>query len=324
MTRQHVIFGSGPLGRAVAREVAASGDRVRLVSRGGPRAMPGVDTVAADLANPREAVAAGAGADVLYHCMNADYGHWPQALPPLMGGFVAAAKASGARAVYGDNLYSYGPVSGSIHEGLPMTYTGRNVRVRTELAEMLLEADRGGKLRVAIGRASDFFGPEVLQSTLGNRVFPALLGGRSVQVLGNPDLPHTFTFIEDFAWALTVLGTGENAVGKVWHVPSAPTISVREMVTLACQLAGVPPRVSVTPSLLIRAMGLVNPTMRAVAEVLYQVERPWVVDHSQFEEAFGTRITPNREAIQRTLNWYREQSAELHGAPRAAASAKRW
>ena len=160
MTRQHVIFGSGPLGRAVARQVAAS-----------------------------------VGADVLYHCMSADCGHWPQALPPLMGGFIAAARAAGARAVYGDNLYSYGPVSGSIHEGLPTTHTGRNVRVRRELAEMLLEADRTGMLRVAIGRASDFFGPEVLQSTLGNRVFPALLGGQSVgplpagAALGRRSLP---------------------------------------------------------------------------------------------------------------------------------------
>ena len=314
MTRQHVVFGSGPLGRAVAREVAALGNRVRLVSRGGPPAMAGVDSVAADLANAREAVAASAGAEVLYHCLNADYGHWPQALPPLMTGFIAAAQATGARAVYGDNLYTYGPVSGPIHEGLPSSRTGRNVRIRTELADRLLEADRAGTLRVAIGRASDFFGPEVLLSTLGNRVFPALLGGRSVQVLGNPDLPHTFTFIEDFAWALTVLGTREEAVGKVWHVPSAPTITVRAMVTQACELAGVPPRISVTPSLLIRAMGLVNPTMRAVGEVLYQVERPWVVDHSQFEAAFGTRVTPNREALQMTLNWYREQGAGLRSA----------
>jgi len=251
--------------------------------------------------------------------MNADYGHWPQALPPLMGGFIAAAQAAGARAVYGDNLYSYGPVSGSVHEGLPATHTGHNVRVRTELAELLLQADRSGTVRAAIGRASDFFGPAVLQSTLGDRVFPAVLGGRSAQVLGNPDLPHTFTFIEDFARALVVLGTRDEALGSVWHVPSAPTVTVRDMVTQACELAGVPARITVAPSLFIRAMGLVNPTMRAVTEVLYQVERPWVIDHSRFETAFGTRVTPHREALQRTLDWYRAQglAGSVAGQPAA-------
>ena len=33
LNRRHVVFGSGPLGRAVAREVAAQGESVRLLSR---------------------------------------------------------------------------------------------------------------------------------------------------------------------------------------------------------------------------------------------------------------------------------------------------
>jgi nucleoside-diphosphate-sugar epimerase len=287
--------------------LAAQGHGVRLVSRRRPQPIANVETLAADVADVRQAVAASAGADVIYHCMSASYAHWPQVLPPLMAGFIAAAQSAGATAVYGDNLYTYGPVSGSIHEGLATTHKGRNVRVRTEVADLLLQADREGRLRAAVGRSSDFYGPEVLLSTFGDRVFAALLGGKRAQVLGNPDLPHTLTFIEDFARALTVLGTRPEACGKVWHIPSAPTATVREMVTQACELAGVPTRISVAPSLFIRAMGLVNPTMRAVAEVLYQAERPWVVDHSRFEAAFGTQVTPHAEALQRTLAWYRGQ-----------------
>jgi hypothetical protein len=173
VTTQHVIFGSGPLGRAVAREPADQGDRVRLVSRGRPQPIAGVETVAADVINPAQAAAASAGAAVLYQCMNADYGHWPKALPPLMNGFIAAANAVGARAVHGDNLYSYGPVSGVFQAGLSATRTGRNVRIRTEL--------------------------------------------------GNPDLPHTFTFIEDFARALGVLGT--HARARAAQAPSWTSVT---------------------------------------------------------------------------------------------------
>ena len=316
MNAEHVIFGSGPLGRAVAAQLSAQGGTVRLVARHTPAPMDGVEMIAADLTDPAQAIAVAQGAGVLYHCLSANYGHWPQLLPPLMTGFIAAAQAAGARAVYGDNLYSYGPVTGPVQEGLASVLSGRNVRVRTELAGRLLTAAGSEGLAVAIGRASDFYGPEVLQSSLGDRVFPALLGSRPVQFLGDPDLPHTFTFIQDFARALIVLGTREEALGKIWHVPSAPTITPREMVIQAAELAGVEPRFSVAPGLMIRALGLVSPTMRSVAEVLYQVERPWVVDHSRFESAFGARVTPHREALISTLDWYRARA----GVPVAAQS----
>jgi nucleoside-diphosphate-sugar epimerase len=41
--------------------------------------------------------------------------------------------------------------------------------------------------------------------------------------------------------------------------------------------------------------------------MLYEFEEPFVVDHSKFEEAFGEQATPLREAIQRTVRWYREE-----------------
>ncbi len=42
---------------------------------------------------------------------------------------------------------------------------------------------------------------------------------------------------------------------------------------------------------------------RAVKETLYQSERPWVVDHSKFARAFGSRPTPHEQAIAETLGW---------------------
>jgi len=39
---------------------------------------------------------------------------------------------------------------------------------------------------------------------------------------------------------------------------------------------------------MIRALGLFNPMMREVAEMLYAWEHAFVVDHSKFERAFGS------------------------------------
>ena len=142
-------------------------------------------------------------------------------------------------------------------------------------------------------------------SIVGERVFAAALAGRPAQVLPDPDTPHTYTFVDDFAAALIVLGEEETALGQVWHVPSAETVTTRRFVQLVFDPAGKPLRLRVAPKLGISLLGLVKPTMRAVKERLYQTERPWVVDHTKFAKAFRATPTPNTEAVQQTLAWYR-------------------
>ena len=214
-------------------------------------------------------------------------------------------KPTGARLVYGDNLYAYGPVETPLAEALPSSATGPNGRLRAELAARLLDAHHAGRVRATIGRASDFYGPRVRLSTVGNRVFAALLREKPAELLGNPDLPHTVSYIDDFAESLVTLGERDEALGEVWHIPSAETLSLRQFVGLVAAQAGRPARVHGVPSWIIRSLSLFNPTLRAVAEQLYQSERPWVVDHSKFADAFGAHPTPHPEAIARTLDWYR-------------------
>jgi nucleoside-diphosphate-sugar epimerase len=170
----------------------------------------------------------------------------------------------------------------------------------------LLEAHRAGTVRATIGRASDYYGPRGRQSQAGERVFMPALRGKPAQVLGNPDLPHTFTYLGDFANGLVTLGTHEEALGQVWHVPSAETVTPREFVELVFEAAGRPAKLSVLPSPLLALLGVVKPTLRAVREQIYQLERPFVVDHSKFAKAFGVQVTPHPEAVPVMLGWFEE------------------
>lgn len=181
---------------------------------------------------------------------------------------------------------------------------GPNGRVRAILADQLMEAHAAGRVRATIGRASDYFGPRGRQSIAGERLFVPALTGKSAQVLGNPDLPHTLTYLPDFGRALVTLGTHQEAIGQVWHVPSAATLSTCEFITLVFEAAGQPPKLRVLPSVLLTAMALVNPTLRAVREQQYQREGPWIVDHSKFASAFDADVTPHREAIAATVAWF--------------------
>jgi len=156
---ENVIFGTGPLGLAVARRLASSGAQVRLVNRSGRADVPkGAEVVAADATDHAASRRACEGAAVVYHCATAAYGRWAEFLPPLMNGIIEGAAAARARLVYGDNLYAYGLVDGPIREDLPYRPVGPNTRARAEVATALMAAHASGKLRATIGRASDFFG----------------------------------------------------------------------------------------------------------------------------------------------------------------------
>jgi nucleoside-diphosphate-sugar epimerase len=305
----HVVLGTGPLGLAVGRHLAKRGDRVRAVNRRGQADLPPeVEVVAGNVAEASEVSRVCLGATVVYHCANPPYARWPQLHPPLMKAVIEGAASAGARLVFGDNLYAYGPADGPLTEDLPYRAPGPNGRTRARIAEALMAAHQAGRVRASIGRGSDFFGPYAHDSTVGDRVFARAVAGKPAQVLGDPDLPHTVTYIDDFARALVTLGEREEAVGEVWHVPNDETVTTRGFVEIVFQEVGRSPGLRAAPGWGLALAGVFNPTLRAVREQLYQSERPWVVDSSKFEKTFGSSATPLPEAIQATVGWFRQHA----------------
>lgn len=302
----HVIFGTGPLGMAVMQELLSRGKRVRIVNRSGRAEVPAaIEVVKADATDPVSTRAACRDAAVIYNCTKPPYTEWPDKFPPIMNGIIDGAQQAGAKLVYADNLYMYGQVNGALTETLPYKATGHKGRTRAQMATTLMEAHTAGKVRVAICRASDFFGPGVLESALGERVFAAAIAGKPAEVLGALDFPHTYTYIDDFARALVTMGEREEALGQVWHSPSAETITTRQFLNMVYAEAGQTPKFRVAPRALVTLLGLFSPTMRELKEMLYTFEQPFVVDHRKYAQAFGDHTTPHAVAIRQTLAWYR-------------------
>lgn len=302
----HVVIGaSGGLGAAVVRALLSRGLSVRGVNRsGGGDAAEGVDWVVADAVKADETRAACKGATVVYHCANAPYTDWPSQFPPMTDNIIEGAAAAGAKLVYADNLYMYGPVVGPMHEELPSSATSSKGKVRAAMARDVLLAHRNGKVRAVIGRASDFYGPGVTSSAMGDRVFGAALKGSSIDLLGDIDAPHTYTFIDDFARDLITLGRRDETLGEVWHTPNAAAISTRQFVQKVIEITKTQPKVRVAPKLLVSVMGIRDPMMREIGEILYQFEDSFVVDDSKFHNAFGEDVTPLDAGIPQTVAWF--------------------
>ncbi len=306
--RLHVVFGTGQVGRTLAACLAGRGLAVRAVARHRPPGLAdGIDWRAADATDPDAASDAAKGAAVVYQCLNAPYTQWPERFPPLQRGVLAAAERTGALLVALENLYGYGPTGGKpMTEDLPLAATTVKGRTRATMTADLLAAADAGRVRVAIGRASDFFGPGVTEgSTLGERVFGNALAGRRADFIGHPDLPHTYSYVPDIAVGLATLGADTRAAGQVWHLPGPATVTTRALLDLVAAEVGHPVGIRSVPKLAVRALGLVNPLMRELAEMSYEFDEPFVLDTSKYEAAFGAAGTPLKAAIAATVAWYR-------------------
>jgi nucleoside-diphosphate-sugar epimerase len=286
---QVVLGGSGGIGGALVRELAARDLEVRAVSRhAAGSAPPGVGKHTADVANPAAAAAACRGAAVVYHCLQPPYHRWAEEFPPLNRSVRDAVAREGAKLVVADNLYMYGPILGPISEGSPQEPASRKGGIRKESADTLLAAHAAGRLRVTIGRASDYYGPGGRNSVTGETVFEAALAGGAVRWPASADQLRSFSYLPDLARALVTLGQSEAADGRAWIIPSAPPLTARALVTLIERELQRDVKLVVTSKLSMRVAGLFIPQARELPDIWYQFAAPFVADGSAFETEFGS------------------------------------
>jgi nucleoside-diphosphate-sugar epimerase len=302
-----VIFGTGPLGRSIMEELVARGKRVRMVNRSGRADVPkGVDVVKADLLKGVGVDEAAAGASVIYQCSNPPYDKWPELFPSLQKSILNVAMRVNAKVVIGENLYMYGDTDGApLTEDLPYLAKTRKGTVRAQMAIDALQMHRDGNVRVVIGRASDYFGPGVLASAMGERVFIPALKGKAASLLGNIDLPHTFSYIGDVGKALVTLGEHDDAFGEAWHLPSPPAISQRAMAEMIFSQLGKEPKTQAAGRWMMTFAGLFVPAAKEIVEMMYEFEKPFIMNSSKFERRFGIPATKTEDAVRNTIEWYR-------------------
>ncbi|MCQ9135646.1 NAD-dependent epimerase/dehydratase family protein [Streptomyces hilarionis] len=314
---KHLIVGAGPIGSAAARLLAARGEEVVVVSRSGAAraaagpadGLPGIRHLRLDATDAAALGELATGAAVLYNCANPAYHRWATAWPPLAAALLAAAERSGAVLATVGNLYGYGAVTAPMTEDTPLAPNSVKGRVRARMWEDALALHRAGRIRTTEIRSSDYIGPHA-ESPLGARVVPRLLAGRGVQVLRSADTAHSWTYTEDAARLLVAVGSEERAWGRPWHVPTNPPRTQREAVADLAEAAGVAPvRVGEVPGLMLTALGVLNPTVRALREVAYQFERPFVMDSEAAVAAFGIEPTPWTEVLNATVDSYRTPAA---------------
>ena len=305
----HVIFGTGPVGCWTARALRGQGKQVRAVNRNGarPDLMPAdVEMVKADASDPAQAREASKGAGVVYQALNPPYHLWNEFFPGLQAGVLGAAKAENARYVSIENLYMYDS-SKPITEDSPIAPVSTKGTLRQKMAEEVMALHSRGEVRTVAIRSSDYYGPGVVGSALGEMVFGNLVGGKKAQISGSAGMLHSFAYIEDVGHAAAVLGTNDTPLGQVWIAPHAPARTQGEMVEEACRVLGTETRVSVVSPFMMRLVGLFVPEARASVEMMYEFTAPFVADSTRIAREFNLSATPIQSGVERTVSWYRDR-----------------
>jgi nucleoside-diphosphate-sugar epimerase len=310
------IIGYGPVGRDTAALLVKRGDALRIVQRSKPPALPdGCTFLSADSTDREATIQACAGVDTVVCCLGFPYDStlWKRVWPVAMANILEGCAASGARLVFCDNLYMYGPQTKPLTEDMPLTTYGRKPAIRAEITRMWLAAHQAGRVRTVAVRAPDFYGPGVPTSVLGAFGVARLLNGQPALMPYPIDQPHDYNYVPDFARALvSLVDAPDDAYGQAWHVPSAqPTRTLRDILTIAAGLIGVAPRITVLPQFLAPVIGLFAKEVGEIVEMRFQWDRPYIVDASKFAARFWSDPTPLEDGLRETIAYYRRRTPPL-------------
>ena len=294
----HIVIGAGPVGAAIARLVAAQGHDVILASRSGAGpSLHGVNRVAVDAADATALGEVTSGASVIYNALNPTAYHaWALEWPPMWIALMKAAERSGAVLATVSNLYAYGTPDGPMHEETPVRPVEEKGRIRAQMWADAEQAHHEGRFRALEVRGSDYIGVGT-ESSL-TRALRSRDQGTPGSGPRQGGLPHSWTHPDDVAALIVAASADETAHGRVWHVPTNPPRTQREVLVELCAAAGAPqPRISETPDLVIRAVGLFDKNAGAAAKVAYQFRHAFVIDDRAARARFGLRPRPWAEIV---------------------------
>jgi NAD dependent epimerase/dehydratase family. len=302
---QTILGANGAIGSVLAKELRNYTDRIRLVSRNSKKVNDKDELFQADVSDDSLIKKAIEGSDVVYLVVGFDYKLkvWQHTWPKCMRTVLDACIANKSKLVFFDNIYMYDKNAiPHMTEDSIVDPPSKKGLVRKEIADMLLHEVKSGKLTALIARSADFYGPDTKTSFLIELVYKNLKKGKRPMWLINPDKKHSFTYTPDAASATALLGNTADAFNQVWHLPTDKNILTgKEMIRLFAEEMKREAKVTVLPMWLLRTLGLFNPLMKEMPEMMYQYDRDYFFDSTKFDKRFDFKTTTYREGVKRII-----------------------
>jgi nucleoside-diphosphate-sugar epimerase len=307
--RKVALFGAaGAIGRSIATALSKAARPYRVVGRSRESLIrsfgqdPMAEIATWDPDEPESVRAAARGVDTIVYLVGVPY--WQFALhPQLMAKTLAGAVAEHVpRFLLIGTVYPYGRARTEKvredHPREPHTFKGR---MRKAQEDLLLEADAACRIKGAVLRLPDFYGPGVDKSFLHGAFVAATQGGVA-NMIGPLDKPHEFVFVPDVGPVVARLIDTPGAWGHVWHLAGAGVTTQQAIVDEIAGQSGRPVKVRAAGKRLLRVMGLFNPLLREMVEMHYLLTEPVIMDDSALQKLIGPIAkTPYPEGVRQSL-----------------------
>lgn len=304
-----VLGASGNVGKLLVPYLSSKGYQVKAVGRTAPKfSEAGVTNIAVDYDSQEELTASCKDSEAVYILIGLEYKSsiWQSEWPSLTERIIAACKANQSKLVFFDNVYSYGLTPGKMTEDSALNAATKKGEVRKIMVSMLLDALNSGDVKVVIAKSADFYGPGITTSVIGDRFFDLILNKGTVEIFGNPDKKHNYTYVNDIAPALEKLATSD-FVGNI-HLPTTTTLTGHEFKTLIEKLTGKSLKLTNLSQNAAWWIGIFMPILRELHEMMYQSENDYDFDSSKIMSLFpDLKITSYEEGFTETLNWYKNK-----------------
>ena len=309
-----ILGARGRFGLAVTRAFAQAGWQVHAQVRPGATGpqIAGVQWLAAQ-PDDTAALAAGAeGATVVVQGLSPVYTHkaWRAEVPRLTQAAIDVSRALGATLMIPASVYNFGEgmpvVLRESTAQLPTTFKGR-MRVASE--QQIMQATQDGRMKAVIIRAGDFFGSGkgswldlVMAKELqkGKFTYPGDFDTRTAWAY-LPDMARTFVKVAQQHERLPAFEnlhfSGQDLTGQDWA--DAMQVIAREEGWTARDAKL---RTSPLSWTMMRALGLVMPTMAAVCEMRYLWRAPYALANGRLQALIGEEPrTPFPQALRAAL-----------------------
>ncbi len=302
---QTILGANGTIGSLLAKELTAYTNHIRLVSRNPKKVNETDELFPLDLSDVSQVDKAIEGSDIVYLLVGFDYKLkvWQDKWPKLMRATIDACIKHNAKLVFFDNVYVYDKTAiPHMTEESTFNPPSKKGVVRKEIADMLLDEVKSGKLKALIARSADFYGPNNEKSFLIEVVYKNIKKGKKPNWFIDANKKHSFTYTPDAAKATALLGNTEDAYNQVWHLPTDKnTLTGKEMVALFTKEMNAENKVFVLPMWLLKMLGIFMPLMREMPEMMYQYDRDYFFDSGKFDKRFNFQTTSYQKGVKETI-----------------------
>ncbi|MGM8365181.1 SDR family NAD(P)-dependent oxidoreductase [Virgibacillus sp. W0181] len=310
MKKALVLGATGGIGYALVRELVERGVEVVAFSRGKEKLYAlyqnesKVYIFSGDALVEKDVLEAADGVDVIFHAVSFPYQEWKDKHPLCIEIIVRAAEIQRTKIALVDNIYAYGKQSKiEVTEDTKKEPHTKKGKIRLAMENKLKRSN----VPWLIVHMPDLYGPNA-ENTLLHETLKNVVLNKSANFVGNIRVAREFIFTLDGAKAMVKLASLEDTYNQNWNIPSAHPITGQEIIEILRNELGYKKSISSVSKTMIRFIGIFQPFMREMVEMMYLTEDPVILSGKKYEAKIGpVQQTPYKEGIKNTLNWMKEK-----------------